>query len=96
MTEYGCAAKAPGAIACPSRIISTHPLLQSETEALAESVRVGRILAVHRGRRCTLRDLRERQKRLDKLAGLFGFRREWRKHLRIPAASRRHSEGPAG
>ncbi|HEV7435000.1 MAG TPA: hypothetical protein VGO22_09050 [Pseudorhizobium sp.] len=61
--------------------------VQAEIDTLTEGLRAGTIVANHRGRGRALRDMRERQKRLDKLARAFGYRREWRKHVRIPAAS---------
>jgi hypothetical protein len=62
--------------------------VQDEIDELAEGVRSGRISPNHRGRGCALRDLRARQRRLDRLASTFGYQRVWRKHIRAKAISR--------
>lgn len=62
--------------------------VQRELDYLIEGVRSGAIAPNHRGRGAALRDLRDRQKRLNKLAEAFGFRRRWRMHVRAVAVSR--------
>lgn len=64
--------------------------IQQELDGFTEGVRSGWITPNHRGRGAALRNLRTRQSRLDILAARFGFRREWRKRVRVKATSQRH------
>jgi hypothetical protein len=57
--------------------------VQRELDSLTEGLRSGWITPNHRGRCVALRTIRARQKRLDKLAADFGFRREWRMRVKV-------------
>jgi hypothetical protein len=59
-------------------------LIQAELDCLEEGLRSGSITG-NRGRGAGLRDLRRRQQRLNNLADEFGYRRAWRKYVRVKA-----------
>jgi hypothetical protein len=57
--------------------------VQRELDDHEEGLRSGRLAPHHRSRGRLLSDIRARQKRLDNLACEFGFRRVWRKQIRV-------------
>lgn len=63
-------------------------LVQNEIDRLTDEICLGTIDPGSRGRGAALRGLHKRQKRLEKLAAEFGFRREWRKCVRVKALAR--------
>ena len=73
--------------------VATIEAVQRELDYLTEGVRSGVITSNHRGRGAALRGIRARQMRLNRLAAAFGFRREWRMHVRVKAISQPHGAG---